>query len=166
MKTFYYEEDKTSQTMEQILEKLESEVKKIERSLSVLQKSEYPFENFTKFSVDPFSEIKTIVGDHEISEVEDEEYKKKFEELSSKCSKLKEEFEFLIKGEPFIVDELFSLEEKKLEELTEKEWKQLSHLIFCDPDILKSEPLCSFELDCEVKKKKLFLIYLEIISKW
>eukprot|EP01080_Neovahlkampfia_damariscottae_P004840 gene4840-8425_t len=141
-------EDKT-ESIEEIFEKMNSEVKKIEKKLLVLQKSEYPFEHFTKFSVDPFSEIKTLVGDHDISEIDDEEYKTKFLELSSICSKLKEEFQFLIKGETFILDENFSIEDKKLEKLTDKEWIQVSYLIFCEPDILKEEPFKSFELDCD-----------------
>jgi hypothetical protein len=42
------------------------------------------------------------------------------------------------------------LEEKNLEELTEKEWIQVGYLLFVDPDLLEKEPLKSFDLDCEV----------------
>jgi hypothetical protein len=154
-------DEDTKILLEEVAEKYESELKKIEKSLEVLKKSENPFETFRKHDEDPFSEIKLLIENHELFEVEDEEeYKEKIQELKSKTSNLKEQFQILVKGnfahfvkfkgENFFIDEKFTLEEKNLEELTDKEWIQVGHLLFVEPDLLEKEPLNSFELDCQV----------------
>jgi hypothetical protein len=54
-------DEDTKILLEEVAEKYESELKKIEKSLEVLKKSEHPFETFRKHDEDPFSEIKIFV---------------------------------------------------------------------------------------------------------